>query len=183
MAKGSKPLRTPKFDWVALRTDYVQTTLSLRQLAAKHKVSLRQLVEHSKTEGWVEAREQFRVRVASTADEQGVEKHAKALTQGREMATANATAIMGIIATKLGMNNKQRPDFAKLAKEMDTLSLLRLAKSNDAAFLSLCKALGIVPVDAGNTGGAEVDLPSEPMNALDEGVSEAVDGGDEADEG
>jgi hypothetical protein len=74
--------------------------------------------------------------------ERAVEKQVKALTQGREMATPNAMALMGIIATKLGMSSSQRPDFTKLAKDLDTLALHRLAKSNDTTFLRLCKALG-----------------------------------------
>ena len=185
MAKGVKPLRAPKHDWVKIRSDYVQTATSLRQLAVKHSISERALAEHCKSEGWVELRQQFRSKVTAVADERALGKNVAALEKGREMAGANARMIMALIAKKLGLSSDKAADkdtFAKLAEAMDPLSLLRLAKSNDAAFLSLCKSLGIVPVDASSTGDGQVDLPADPQVALAAGVTEPVDGSDDADE-
>ena len=64
--------------------------------------------------------------------ESALRRHADALARGRELAAANATALMSLIAGKLGVSQGRHR--TELDKRTDSLALLRLAKSNEAAF-------------------------------------------------
>lgn len=161
MARASKPDKTHKHDWQLIRSEYVQTAASHRDLARKFKASERQIALHSVTEGWVTQREEYRSKVAAVSAERGIDKHVEALSKGRDLASANARMILNLIAARLSTERQ----------ELTTPALLQLAKSNEAAFLSLCKALGIVPV-VESGGDSEVELP-DTLDALTEGVTPA----------
>ena len=60
-------VKATTINWDQLRTEYVTGELSLRDLAKKYGISPRQVYEHSRGEGWVAQRKQFRSKTAAEA--------------------------------------------------------------------------------------------------------------------
>lgn len=60
-------------DWNAIKTEYIQGDISYSKLKEKHGVSMRQLAEHGRSENWVEARAEYRNKVATKSIEKAVE--------------------------------------------------------------------------------------------------------------
>jgi hypothetical protein len=58
-----------RIDWDQIKTEYVTTDISLRALASKHKVSMRYLADHSRLDGWVEQRQNYRTSVTRKAEQ------------------------------------------------------------------------------------------------------------------
>lgn len=56
-----------KNNWEKIKADYITSDVSLRQLAKKYKTSTSKMYEHSRNEGWVEARKQHRKEVIEEA--------------------------------------------------------------------------------------------------------------------
>jgi uncharacterized protein YjcR len=89
-------------DWVKIRTEYVTTEASYRDLVAKYGVSTVQLARHGKDEKWVEQREQFQHKTITKTLEKVSEK------------TARQTAKVSTLADKL---------LCKLEQAIDELDL------------------------------------------------------------
>ena len=64
-------------DWLTIRNDYINGGGSYRQLAEKYGVSMRQLAEYGRTEGWTEAREEQRKIIATDLQRKSAEKIAE----------------------------------------------------------------------------------------------------------
>lgn len=56
-----------KNNWEKIRADYITSDISLRKLAEKYKTSTSKIYEHSRKEGWVEARKQHRKEIIEEA--------------------------------------------------------------------------------------------------------------------
>ena len=84
-------------DWEAIRNEYIQTTISQRDLAAKHGVSYRTLSKRSTAEGWVDLRCQVcEARVAKTRDliaDQQVEVDTQIRDAAIQLLTAFRTSV------------------------------------------------------------------------------------------
>lgn len=61
-ARHSPTGRRRPMDWAALETEYITTSVSLRALAEKYKISEFKLKKRSKVEGWVGKRNQYRAK-------------------------------------------------------------------------------------------------------------------------
>lgn len=68
-----------KIDWDKIKTEYVTGNISQRALIKKYKVNNVDLAKHSKEEGWVKAREDYRARVTSKAIAKSCNKRADEL--------------------------------------------------------------------------------------------------------
>ena len=73
-------------DWVKIRTEYVTTEASYRDLAKKYGVSKIQLSRHGKDEHWVEQREQFRHKTMTKTLNRVSEKTAKQAARVSDLA-------------------------------------------------------------------------------------------------
>lgn len=54
-----------KIDWEKIKTEYVTTDISQRGLIKKYKVNNVDLAKHSKEEGWVQARKDYKARATA----------------------------------------------------------------------------------------------------------------------
>lgn len=54
-----------KIDWEAIKTEYVTTKTSLRELEKKHKIPYKEIRTHSAREGWVKARKDYTSRLTA----------------------------------------------------------------------------------------------------------------------
>lgn len=68
-------------DWLVIKMEYITTDLSLRVLAEKHGVSRTTIGHRSKTEGWVEARRQHRLKIETKTTEKIANKEANKLAR------------------------------------------------------------------------------------------------------
>ena len=63
-------------DWLAVKTEYVTTAIGYRELSKKHRVRYKTLADRAKAEGWVEARNQYREKAITAAENAMAEQHA-----------------------------------------------------------------------------------------------------------
>lgn len=63
-------------DWLGIKTEYVTTAASYRDLSKKHGVRYKTLADRGKAEGWVEARHQYREKAISAAEDALAGQHA-----------------------------------------------------------------------------------------------------------
>lgn len=62
-------------DWEAIKTEYITTDLSYRQLGQKHGLSHQMIAVRGKSGGWVELRRQYKAKVtAKTVDKMASKK-------------------------------------------------------------------------------------------------------------
>lgn len=55
----------PDIDWIALKTEYLSTTISYRKLAEKYGISFNTLKEHAVPDHWADERKKFNTKVAT----------------------------------------------------------------------------------------------------------------------
>lgn len=63
-------------DWLAIKTEYVTTASSYRDLSKKYGVRYKTLADRGKAEGWVDARHHYREKAISAAEDALAEQHA-----------------------------------------------------------------------------------------------------------
>ena len=76
-------------DWVKIKTEYVTTGISQRELANKYNLSLSGISKKAKAEGWVKKRESYQNRRAAKVERKVIERDvSKALTQMERLSKA-----------------------------------------------------------------------------------------------
>lgn len=70
-----------KFDWEKIKTEYVTSDISLRDLAKKNGVSMNTISKYCKKEGWVKAREDYCAKVSKKAVQKSCDKRANELSK------------------------------------------------------------------------------------------------------
>ena len=63
-------------DWLAVKTEYVTTSIGYRDLSNKHRIRYKTLADRAKAEGWVEARHQYREKAITAAENAMAAQHA-----------------------------------------------------------------------------------------------------------
>lgn len=95
MAKKSA---IPEDLWEILRTEYVSTTISIRELAEKHNCSADAIEKRAHTNSWTEQRRKLSAEVLAKADAEIVERRVKELNEFNEQDIKIAKALRGQIA-------------------------------------------------------------------------------------
>ena len=85
-------------DWLKIKTEYITTDTSYRKLAEKYGVHYQSICTRSKTEGWIQLREQYRIKTVTKTVDQISNK------------TAKQAAKVGILADKLLVKLEQAID-------------------------------------------------------------------------
>lgn len=77
-----KPVkRKTDTDWTAIRIEYINSTLSLRDLAKKHGVNPNSMLARSSRDGWDRERTQLHAAAIKAAEEKVLETHADRLAE------------------------------------------------------------------------------------------------------
>lgn len=99
-------------DWMAIKTEYITTDTSYRDLAAKYGLNYRTIADRGKSEGWVELRNQY------------VDKTQSDIANAtRELEVARATKFQTVADKLLGKIEDMVDDDSLLdAKSIRTLS-------------------------------------------------------------
>ena len=77
----------PKYDWDSLRTEYITSDLSLKDISEKYGVSQRLVNTKSAEQGWVEQRKKYNAKVVEKAVNKVAAKRANQLA--KELAIAD----------------------------------------------------------------------------------------------
>lgn len=68
-----------KIDWDAIKTEYVTGNMGQNALIKKYKIDQKLVAKHSKEDGWVKARKEYREKVQAKAQEKFANKRANEL--------------------------------------------------------------------------------------------------------
>lgn len=68
-----------KIDWEAIKTEYVTGDMGQNAIIKKYKIDQKLVAKHSKEDGWVKARKEYRERVQAKAQEKMCNKRANEL--------------------------------------------------------------------------------------------------------
>lgn len=68
-----------RIDWEAIKTEYVTTDVSQRDLIKKYKLNTRYVARHSKNEEWVRLRKEYKAKMAAKVIAKSCDRKAKEL--------------------------------------------------------------------------------------------------------
>ena len=132
-------------DWNMLRTEYISSSISIRELATKHNCSEDALEKRAGREQWSEARRKMSAEVQAMADAELANKRAKELVALNEQDLGLAKAIKMQIAQHLNI--------AKANKEPLSIRELRLLASASESAQKIGRlALGVSTANNEVTG-------------------------------
>lgn len=100
MAKKSA---IPEDDWERIRTEYVSTSISIRELAEKYKCSADALEKRANTQSWTEQRRKISAEVLAKADAEITARRAKELAEYNEQDLKIAKALRAQIASHINL--------------------------------------------------------------------------------
>ena len=116
MAKKST---IPESDWDAIRTAYISSSISIRELAEKYKCSPDALEKRAYTQGWSEQRRKISAEVLAKAEAEITERRAKELSAYNEQDLQVAKAIRSQIAKHIAEAMESKTLLS--AKDLKTL--------------------------------------------------------------
>lgn len=99
-SQAKKRKKYARYDWIAIRAEYVQGNESLRDLAAKHSVNLGRIGERAAREGWAEERERFRNDLQTRTEEKIKDELSTQMSQDR-------IRVIGVIDSILEQGERQ----------------------------------------------------------------------------
>ena len=82
-----------KIDWIAAKTEYITTDISAAELAEAYGVSKASVIKHSKAEGWVQARKEYKAKVVQKSTSKTATKASGALRKAWTAAAKLVDAI------------------------------------------------------------------------------------------
>lgn len=85
-----------KIDWEAIKTEYVTTDITQRGLIKKYGLSPRYVARHSRDEGWVKARENYKARVSAKVVTKSCDKES----------TKRANELSGLLDASLNLRDR-----------------------------------------------------------------------------
>lgn len=88
-------------DWIAIKTEYITTSASLRDLAAKNNLSKDAVARHCAKEHWVELREQYHNEVARSVTRKTAEAVADAYADRNAVLTAAGERSAQLLTARL----------------------------------------------------------------------------------
>lgn len=141
----------PESDWDAIRTEYISSTISMRELAEKYNCSADAIEKRAYTQAWTEQRRKLAAEVLAKADAEITERRAKELIAFNEQDLQVAKAIRSQIARHIteSMQNK----VLLSAKELRTLA----SAASDAQKIGRL-ALGVSTSNNEHTGANGLPL-------------------------
>lgn len=138
-------------DWDMLRTEYVSSSISIRELAKKHNCSEDALEKRAGREQWTEARRKLSAEVQAKADAELADKRAKELIELNEQDLGLAKAIKSQIAKHLNKANQNK-------EPLSIRELRLLASASESAQKIGRLALGVSTSNNEHTGANGVPL-------------------------
>lgn len=131
-----------KYDWAAIKEEYVQSNLTVPELSAATGIPQSTLETHCNREGWVAMRQEYRVRVARETRELGVKKEARERVDLLESSYEIITTLKDTIDK---INAKmQEEDFSRKVDSMEARHLLERLSSLSTSFEKMARAINLL---------------------------------------
>lgn len=131
-----------KRDWPAVREEYVQGNLTVRELAAKVDLPEAAVEKHCTKEKWVEARREYREHIAREVEELGAKREARKrvnlLDSSYEIIITLKDTIDKISA------RMQEKDFTEKVKGTEAGKLLERLSSLSTSFEKMARAINLL---------------------------------------
>lgn len=154
-------------DWTALKLEYVNGSMSLRELADKHDIKSAGVMKRAASEGWDDERKQISAKVSAEAQAILDEQRPNELARFNEDDLRVAKAIRSQVATHI--SKAQQDKRVLSANELRTL-----AGAAEAAQKMGRLALGVTTNNTGlsNPDGTPINPPSFVVDWGDDGSSD-----------
>lgn len=110
-----------KPDWPSIKSDYVETTLTLAEVQAKHNVPRGTLSARATRERWNDEKQQFAAKLEQTRREKVVAARAAEQEQFESNVIKVANGQLMIIARELKAGSVDAAKVLKLANALETL--------------------------------------------------------------
>lgn len=144
-----------KIDWDAIKTEYVTTDISLRGLEQKYKLEHTNLAKHSKVEGWVKARKDYRTRATTKAITKSCNKRANELAGILDAAFNIRDTIVGATKDPVQFNRylvqygsgKDYDTEERIYDKVDTKAIREMTLALKAVE-DLIRSIGNIPTEA-----------------------------------
>ncbi len=145
-----------KIDWDAIKTEYITSDISLRELQEKHKLFKRDIEKHSKNDGWVKARKEYRAKMMAKAVAKSCDKEANALASLLDSSYKMRDVIAGAmndpyqfnryLVTK-GSKGGEFHTEEEIMEKVDTKAVREMTQALKAVE-GLIRSLGNIPTEA-----------------------------------
>lgn len=140
-----------KVDWIALRVEYVNGTMALTDLAAKHSVPVSSVEKHCSREGWRDERARLSAKVRESATKSVAKTRTAQLKEWNENDLRIAKALRSKVASRISNLNEDSSAF--------TGQLRALASAAESAQRLARLALGATTQNTGLS-----DIEGNPIN-------------------
>lgn len=141
----------PEDDWERIRTEYVSSSISIRELAEKYKCSADALEKRCYTQGWTEQRRKISAEVLAIADAEITARRAEELLEFNKQDLQIAKALRAQIAKHI--NESLQNNELLSPKEIKTL----VSAASDAQKIGRL-ALGVSTSNNEHTGQGGLPL-------------------------
>lgn len=148
MAKKSA---IPESDWDLIRTEYISSSISIRELAEKYKCSADALEKRCYTQGWTEQRRKISAEVLAKAEAEITARRAEELVEFNKQDLQIAKALRAQIAKHI--NEAMQQNELLSPKEIKTL----VSAASDAQKIGRL-ALGVSTSNNEHTGANGLPL-------------------------
>lgn len=144
----------PESDWDLIRTEYISSSISIRELAEKYKCSADALEKRCYTQNWTDQRRKISAEVLAKADAEITARRAEELVEFNKQDLQIAKALRSQIAKHI--NEAMQSNELLTAKEIKTL----VSAASDAQKIGRL-ALGVSTSNNEHTGAN--GLPFVPI--------------------
>lgn len=86
-----------RIDWNSIKTEYVTTDISQREIIKKYKLDQKMVAKHSKNDDWVKGRKEYRAKVQAKAQAKSVNKRSDELAGVLDASYKIRDRIMGAV--------------------------------------------------------------------------------------
>jgi hypothetical protein len=145
-----------RIDWNAIKTEYVTGNMGQRALIKKYKLASADVSKHSKKEGWVKAREDYRAKAQAKAMQKAVNKRADELASVLDSAYKIKDTINNAVSDPLQFNRYLVTEGSKggefhteevIKDKIDTKAIREMTQALKAVE-SLIRSLNNIPTEA-----------------------------------
>ena len=114
-------------DWQAIKTEYITTDTSYRKLAQKYGVNYTTICQRSKTEGWIEQREQHKNKTLTKTMNAIASQQASRAARLQTVADKLLTKVEQLIEDDEGLlaDTSSMRDISRILKDLKDIQMIK----------------------------------------------------------
>lgn len=145
-----------KIDWDAIKTEYVTTKITLRDIEKKYKIDHRSVQLHSSRDGWVKARKDYIRRLSTKAITKSCDKRANELSKVLDSSYRMRDIIQNAVSDPVQFNRylvtkgRKGGEFETVEEVYDKVDTKAIREMTQAlkAVEGLIRSLNNIPTEA-----------------------------------